>query len=302
MPAVRQAEQQPDLVEREAERLCAPDEQQPCQLVPSVAAHAAVFARRRLQKSDTLMHIAIVGAGSGAFAAAIEAADQGARVTMIEAETLGGTCVNVGCVPSKIMIRAAHVAHTHAWRPFAGIAGRTPEIDRAALVAQQQHRVCELRFAKYQSIVDTRPAIDVVKGRARFKNSKTLIVTRHEREESELCADRLLIATGRRPNTAGINLQSIGVRLSEGGAVHVDDHLRTTIPDVYAVGPAGHCTVVPLIITAALSLQYSHARIARVGGHDPGHAALGQDYESCPIYRRVRSGRSSTNNVSASRR
>ena len=48
--------------------------------------------------------IAIIGSGSGAFSAAIRLANKGAKVTMIEKETVGGTCVNVGCVPSNLWI------------------------------------------------------------------------------------------------------------------------------------------------------------------------------------------------------
>ncbi len=59
---------------------------------------------------DGRLHIAIVGTGSGAFAAAIKAVENSARVTIIEgAEVIGGTCVNIGCVPSKIFIRGAYI-------------------------------------------------------------------------------------------------------------------------------------------------------------------------------------------------
>jgi copper chaperone CopZ len=57
------------------------------------------------------LHIAIIGSGGAAMAAALKAVEQGATVTLIERGTIGGTCVNIGCVPSKIMIRAAHIAH-----------------------------------------------------------------------------------------------------------------------------------------------------------------------------------------------
>jgi mercuric reductase len=53
-------------------------------------------------------------------AAALKAVEQGAQVTLIERGTIGGTCVNVGCVPSKIMIRAAHIAHLRRESPFDG--------------------------------------------------------------------------------------------------------------------------------------------------------------------------------------
>ena len=66
------------------------------------------------------LHVVIIGTGSGAFAAAIKATEGGARVTLVESGTLGGTCVNVGCVPSKIMIRAAHIAHLQHHHSFDG--------------------------------------------------------------------------------------------------------------------------------------------------------------------------------------
>lgn len=145
------------------------------------------------------LHVAIIGTGSSAFAAAIRAAEAGARVTVIEAGTVGGTCVNVGCVPSKIFIRAAHVAHLQAQHPFPGIARHAPIIDRAALIAQQQARVEELRHAKYESILETNPGIKLERGFARFKDERTLIVKRTDGSEKEIAADRILLATGRSP-------------------------------------------------------------------------------------------------------
>ena len=60
---------------------------------------------------ERALHVAVIGSGGAAMAAALKAVERGARVTLIERSTIGGTCVNVGCVPSKIMIRAAHIAH-----------------------------------------------------------------------------------------------------------------------------------------------------------------------------------------------
>jgi mercuric reductase len=68
------------------------------------------------KKDCCRLRIAIVGSGGAAFAAAIKAVEQGASVTLIERGILGGTCVNVGCVPSKIMIRAAQVAYLRGTR------------------------------------------------------------------------------------------------------------------------------------------------------------------------------------------
>ena len=145
------------------------------------------------------LRVALIGSGSGAFAAAIQAAEAGARTTLIEAGTLGGTCVNVGCVPSKIMIQAAHAAHAQAASPFPGIASRPAQVNRATLVAQQQGRVDELRHAKYENVLNANPRINLVRGLARFKDSHTLMVKLPDGRETALHADRILIATGASP-------------------------------------------------------------------------------------------------------
>ncbi|WP_353113666.1 FAD-dependent oxidoreductase, partial [Salinisphaera dokdonensis] len=85
--------------------------------------------------------MAIIGSGSGAFAAAIRAVEAGARVSMIESgDIIGGTCVNVGCVPSKIQIRAAELAQHQRHNPFDGLADCKPTINRPRLQRQQQSR------------------------------------------------------------------------------------------------------------------------------------------------------------------
>ncbi len=144
--------------------------------------------------------IAIVGSGSAAFAAALKAREAGFGVTLVEgADRIGGTCVNVGCVPSKILIAAARVAHLQAAHPFAGIARNRPGIDRSVLLAQQQDRVDELRAAKYERILDSDPGISLVRGWARFVDRRTLVVDRGDDGECRIEADRTLIATGSSP-------------------------------------------------------------------------------------------------------
>jgi mercuric reductase len=150
--------------------------------------------------SDNDLHIAVIGSGGSAMAAALKSAERGARVTLIERGTIGGTCVNVGCVPSKIMIRAAHVAHMRRASPFdEGIAAVEPSIHRPRLLAQQQARVDELRHAKYEGILEDNPAITVLQGEARFIDANTLQVTGADGTESEVCFDRAFIGTGARP-------------------------------------------------------------------------------------------------------
>jgi mercuric reductase len=151
------------------------------------------------------LRIAVIGSGGAAMAAAIKAADSGARVTLIERGVIGGTCVNVGCVPSKIMIRAAHIAQLRRRSPFdAGIPPTSPAILRDKLLAQQQARVDELRHAKYESILEGQPAIATLRGAARFQDDRTLAVTLHDGSTRQVSFDRCLIATGASPSTPPI--------------------------------------------------------------------------------------------------
>ncbi len=146
------------------------------------------------------LRIAVIGSGGAAMAAAITAAEHGAKVTVIERGIIGGTCVNIGCVPSKIMIRAAHFAHARKVSPFdAGITATTPQINRKLLLAQQQGRVEELRVAKYEAIIAGNPNITLLRGEAGFRDAQTLTVKLSGGGEQIVAFDRALIATGARP-------------------------------------------------------------------------------------------------------
>jgi mercuric reductase len=144
--------------------------------------------------------VAVIGSGGAAFAAAIRLQEEGAEVTMVERGTTGGTCVNIGCVPSKILISAAHVAHVRTSSPFdGGISAVRPSVNRPALQAQQQARVEELRKGKYESILEHSSNIRLVHGEARFADDHTLLVKDGNGWEQSLQFDRVLIATGASP-------------------------------------------------------------------------------------------------------
>ncbi len=151
----------------------------------------------RLPAESEPLHVAIIGSGGAAMAAALKAVERGARVTLIERGTIGGTCVNIGCVPSKILIRAAHIAHLRRESPFdAGITSQAPTICRESLLAQQQSRVEELRHAKYEGILAQTPAITVLRGEAGFLDEQTLSVALADGSARAILFDRCLIATG----------------------------------------------------------------------------------------------------------
>src|SRR5260370_24110462 len=93
-------------------------------------------------KPNIRYDLAVVGAGSAGFSAAIAAAELGAHVALIGHGTIGGTCVNVGCVPSKTLIRAAEAVHqTESASRFAGVRGKGGITDSGPLVHQQNEMV-----------------------------------------------------------------------------------------------------------------------------------------------------------------
>lgn len=143
--------------------------------------------------------LVVIGAGSAGFSAAITAADQGAQVALVGNGTIGGTCVNIGCVPSKTLIRAAETLHNaRAAARFAGITAEAELTDWRGTVRQKNALVSELRRAKY---VDLLPAYN---GIAYREGSARLIDGGVEVDGTRIAAGRIIIATGARPAVPAI--------------------------------------------------------------------------------------------------
>lgn len=330
------------------------------------------------------LRIAIIGSGGAAMAAALRAAEGGARVTVIERGQIGGTCVNVGCVPSKAMIRAAQVAHLRRTSPFdSGLPPHPSAVLRDRLLAQQQSLVDSLRRAKYEDILDDTQDVTLLHGSAAFLDARMLTVAlrgggscelpfdrclvatgaspavpeipglcdtpfwtstqalaagtipprlavigssvvalelaqayarlgsrvtllarrrllsredpaigdaigsvfaaegievrehtgvqevgyrdgefRLRTSSGEVRSERLLVATGRIPNTSGLQLEAAGVRLDANGAIAVDDAMRTTAPNVFA---AGDCASMPQYVYVAAAAG-TRAAVNMLGG------------------------------------
>ena len=144
--------------------------------------------------------LVVIGAGSAGFSAAITAADDGARVALIGHGTIGGTCVNVGCVPSKAMIRAVEIMHsTRSSDRFDGVKASAKITDWAALVRQKQALVDDLRTAKYTDILPNYDAVTYIEGAAQFRADGSVAVA-----GKLIKADKVIIATGSHPHVPGI--------------------------------------------------------------------------------------------------
>ena len=134
----------------------------------------------------------VLGGGSAGVAAAVKAAQLGARVALVNAGRLGGTCVNVGCVPSKFLIRAA-VLKRAAERPyFRGLSAKV-EVDGEALTAHMREVVEGLRREKYEDVLAYYD-VEVVEGYGRLRSAREVEVGGRVLE-----GRRIIVATGSRP-------------------------------------------------------------------------------------------------------
>ena len=141
----------------------------------------------------------IIGSGAAAFSSAIKAIEYGAKVGMIERGTVGGTCVNIGCVPSKTLLRAGEINHLSKDNPFIGLQTSAGEVDLASLITQKDKLVSELRNQKYMDLIDEYN-FDLIKGEAKFVDAST-----GEVNGAKLSAKRFLIATGASPSLPQIS-------------------------------------------------------------------------------------------------
>ncbi|PXY25382.1 mercury(II) reductase [Prauserella muralis] len=357
--------------------------------------------------------LAVIGSGGAAFAAAIAARTKSRTVVMIEQATVGGTCVNTGCVPSKALLAAAEARHVSLDGRFPGI-GVTPfGVDLPRLIEAKRDLLTALRAEKYTDLA-AEYGWEIVSGTARFADGPALevtpsgggparrveaqhhliatgstpwappidglieagyltsttameldtlpasmiviggnaigleqaqlwnrlgvdvtvvealdrlapfeepeisaaiaevftregigvvtaaTITRTDRDTTgyrvavtgtdgqpaELQAEQLLVATGRRPVTAGLHLDAVGVKVGTRGEVVVDEHLRTDNPRIWAAGDVtghpqfvyvagAHGTLVAdnAFDNAGRTLDYHH--LPRVTFTSPAIAAAG---------------------------
>jgi mercuric reductase len=162
--------------------------------------HAVVLERRPLDGKRQVpsrgeqFDLMIVGGGSAAFAAAIKAAELGAKVGIVEKGTIGGTCVNIGCVPSKTLIKAAELCYHSAYPKFQGLAACPPPSDWQRVVQQKDELVAALREHKYVHVAEQYPNITILRGQGVLTGGRGLAVNGRAYSPG-----KILIAAGSRP-------------------------------------------------------------------------------------------------------
>ncbi|WP_159518592.1 mercury(II) reductase [Sunxiuqinia indica] len=150
---------------------------------------------------DGLFDFIIIGGGSAAFSAAIKAESLGLSTLMVNGGlNFGGTCVNVGCVPSKNLIRAAETAYHATHSNFAGIKPKGVDIDFAQVIKDKKRLVATLQQKKYLDVVGDFENLKMVQGWAEFVDTKTILVD----GKDKYTALKFLIATGATTNIPDI--------------------------------------------------------------------------------------------------
>jgi mercury(II) reductase len=155
--------------------------------------------RRNEERHGSTYDLVVIGAGSAGFSAAITAADLGARVALVSSGTIGGTCVNIGCVPSKTLIRAAEQLHNaRVAARFAGVTAQAEVVDWRATVHQKNELVTGLRQTKYIDLLPAYSSITLHEGAARLVEGGV------EVDGTHVPAGKIIITTGARPAVSAI--------------------------------------------------------------------------------------------------
>ena len=166
----------------------------------------------------------IIGAGPGGYRAAEYAAKNGLQVVVAEAEEVGGTCLNCGCIPTKTFCHHAEIIDNLQRTETNGLKSLQFEVDFPAIVARKQQVVEQLRTGVETLL--SQPGITLIRGKAQFKDDHTVIIG-----EEEYTAPNIIIATGSEaalpPFLTSLPLGGSGVGFSTDllNIDHVPEHL-----------------------------------------------------------------------------
>ena len=221
------------------------------------------------EKSRAESDLAVLGSGGGAFAAAIRATDLGRRVVMIERGTVGGTCVNTGCVPSKALPAAAdarQVARDACGR-FPGVATTADPVDMAALIAGKQDLLAGMRSDKYLDLIADY-GWDLRRGSAAFTGSvrnPALEITGADGAVETVRARHYLVATGSAPWTPPVDGLAGVEHLTSATAMELEE-----VPESMLVLGGGYVALEQAQLFARLGCEVTVLACSRLlSGEEP---------------------------------
>ncbi len=177
--------------------------------------------------------LVIIGGGAGAFAAAISANELGIKTAIINAGLpLGGTCVNVGCLPSKILLHAGEVLNIAKNHNIDGIEIEVKKFDFNAVINEEIKMVDMSRDDKYEKVLASLENISLIEGCAKFTGDKEIEVN-----NEKITSDKFIIATGSTANIPDIeNIKEVGY------ITHIEALQLQKQPDelvILGAGPVG---------------------------------------------------------------
>lgn len=154
--------------------------------------------------------IIVIGGGPGGYVAAIRAAQLGAKVSVIEKRDLGGTCLNRGCIPTKVLCKNAEILHTLNHIEDFGVKVSDYSID-IEKIQQRKGEVIDKLVGGVSTLLQAN-GVDVLRGEAVIEDKNTVRVKLQEGGEKEITTKNLIIATGSEismPPISGINLPGV---------------------------------------------------------------------------------------------
>ncbi|MBI5805765.1 dihydrolipoyl dehydrogenase [candidate division TA06 bacterium] len=152
-------------------------------------------------------HIVVIGGGPAGYVGAIRATQLGAKVTLIEKETLGGTCLNVGCIPTKALLASAAVYSQFKSAGQFGLKADNISFDWGA-VQKRKERVVKKSTAGVGLLLKSR-SVEVIAGHAKLLAGKKVLITDNSGGQQTLEPDMILIATGSEP--VALNIPGAGL-------------------------------------------------------------------------------------------
>ena len=162
--------------------------------------------------SNNSYDLIIIGGGAAAFSAAIKVSIYGAKTAMIERGVLGGTCVNVGCVPSKNLLGAGEIIHSLKNPTYSSISSCEVDFDFSKTIENKDHLIQDLRKQKYYEVLSALDNVDLIEANASFISDRKLKIIGNSNKKNTggsansnksgiiLEADKFIIATGSSPS------------------------------------------------------------------------------------------------------